>query len=142
MINFRRRFKSESQYCPLRSWDTNPRRLLGQCLVHKLVAFMQTDLCFWLQFLQRRHTSDVVEMRMRQGNCLQRETASLELLDDSFCLVTGSDADSCFGFFTADDTSVLLKCSHCDFFDDHYFLCLLLSALSLCFRASKPVAYY
>jgi hypothetical protein len=63
-----------------------------------------------LQFFQRRDTADVVEMRVSYRNRLQRQTASLECLDDPFRFVSGIDADCLLSLFAADDTSVLLKC--------------------------------
>src|SRR6185369_16249685 len=119
MIKWRRLLKSKSERRPLRARNTNPGRLFRQCLIHKLVALVQTDLCSWLQFFQCRHAAHVVEVRMRQSNRLECETASLECLNNPFGFVAGIDADRLFGFITAYDTSVLLERRDSDFVYDH-----------------------
>ncbi len=44
MIDRRRGFEDNPQRRPLRARNADPRWLLGQCLIHELVAFVQADL--------------------------------------------------------------------------------------------------
>jgi len=64
VIDCRWLLESKPERCPLRPWNTNPARLFRQCLVHEFVALVQTDLCFRLQFFQRRYTADVMVENM------------------------------------------------------------------------------
>ena len=70
MIDRRRLLECKPKHRPLRARNSNPRRLLRQRLVNELVAFMQADLCVRLQLFQRRNTADVVEMCVRERDCL------------------------------------------------------------------------
>ena len=138
VIDRRRLFKSETECRPLRAGDADPRWLFRERLIHELVAFVQADLCLRLEFLERCYAPDVVEMCVRQRDCPQRQTASLEGLDDPFCLVAGIDADRLFCLFTTDDTGMLLKRGDGDFFDDHW-LCIILSTMPVTAQ-SAPLA--
>jgi len=138
MIDWRRLLESKPERRPLRSWNTNPRRLLRQRLVHELVAFVQVDFRVRLQLFQRRNATDVIEVRVSQRDRVELKTAALECLDDPFRFIARIDADRLFCFFTTDDACVLLKCSDGDFFDDHW-LCIILHRMPVSTK-SAPLA--
>ena len=138
MIDWWRLFESKSVRRPLRARNADPRGLLGQCLVHEFVTVVQADLRVRLQFFQRRDAADMIEMRVRQRDCLQLETTPLEYLDDPIRLIAGIDADRLLCFFTTDDARVLLKVGDGDFFDNHW-LCIILYAMPVSTQ-SAPLA--
>jgi hypothetical protein len=70
MIDWRRLLESKPERRPLRTWNTDPRRLLRQRLVHELVTFVQIDFRVRLQLFQRRDSADVVEVRVSQCDTL------------------------------------------------------------------------
>jgi hypothetical protein len=70
---------------------------------------VQVDPGFGFQFLVCRDTADVIEMGVRQRDCLKRQTAAFKGFNNPFGLVARIDADGLFGCFAGDDASVLLK---------------------------------
>ena len=70
---------------------------------------MQVDFGVGFEFFKRRHTADVIEMRVRQRDGLQVQAMTFERLDDAFRFVAGIDADRLPGFFAAYNAGVLLK---------------------------------
>ena len=57
---------------------------------------MNHDVGGRLQFLERRHAADVIEMRVGDGNRLQFKPVFVDRGDDRRGVVTGIDADRAF----------------------------------------------
>jgi hypothetical protein len=80
---------------------------------------MNNDLGFGLALLKARDAANMIQVRMRAGDCLELEAVSINCVDDFFGVVTGIDANRAFGFLAANNASVLLESGDGDLFDDH-----------------------
>src|SRR5215216_4240578 len=112
-------FKSKAERRPLRARNADPRGLFRQRSIHELVALVQVNFGRRLKFLERCDAADVVEVRVSKRDALERETASLERLNNPFCFVARIDADRLLCLFTTDDAGMLLKRGDGDFLDNH-----------------------
>ena len=69
-IHRRRLLESKTKRRPLRPRNSDPRRLLRQCAIHKLVALVQVNCRRWFEFLERCDAADVVEVCVGERDCL------------------------------------------------------------------------
>src|SRR6185369_12156673 len=92
---------------------------------------MNNDLRGGLARLQARDAANVIQMRMRAGDCLKLEAVSINCVDDFFGIVTGIDANREPGLLAANHAGVLLKSGDGDLFYDHCVLSVVSSQLSV-----------
>src|SRR5512133_2724262 len=107
LVGFWWPLKIQPECVPLRSRNANPGRLFRQCFVDELVCLVDYYGCLWFQFFQRCHRAHVIQMRMRQSNCLQFELVFVYYVRNQFGFVARIDAD-CFSSLRATEYATLL----------------------------------